>query len=66
MNKIPIKLTGNPAYVKWKKSNPTPVKSSLNSEIIIFGGVPIFVFIPPKIEAKARGIRNLDGFHFIF
>ena len=24
------------------------------------------VFIPPRIEAKASGIRNLEGFHSIF
>ena len=33
---------------------------------MILGGVPILVFIPPRIEAKAKGIRNFDGFHFIF
>ena len=38
----------------------------LYSEIIIFGGVPIVVFIPPKIHAKAKGIKNLEGCQFIF
>ena len=34
--------------------------------MIILGGVPIFVFIPPKIEANARGIKNFDGDQDIF
>ena len=29
--------------------------------MIIFGGVPISVFIPPKIDANARGIRNFPA-----
>ena len=33
---------------------------------MIFGGVPITVFMPPKILAKANGIKNFDGFHSIF
>ena len=32
----------------------------------MFGGVPILVFIPPKIDANARGIKNLEGDQFIF
>ena len=39
---------------------------ALYSEIIIFGGVPIAVFIPPKIHAKANGIKNFEGCHSIF
>ena len=31
--------------------------------MIIFGGVPIAVFIPPKIQAKDNGIKNLAGCH---
>ena len=38
----------------------------LYSEIIIFGGVPMVVFMPPKMHAKAKGIRNLEGCQFIF
>ena len=38
----------------------------LYSEIIIFGGVPMVVFMPPKIQAKAKGIRNLEGCQSIF
>ena len=34
--------------------------------MIIFGGVPIFVFMPPRMEANANGIKNLDGFHSFF
>ena len=34
--------------------------------MIILGGVPILVFIPPKIDEKAKGIKTLDGFHSIF
>ena len=36
---------------------------ALYSEIIILGGVPIAVFIPPKMHAKDSGIRNLAGCH---
>ena len=39
---------------------------ALYSEIIMFGGVPIAVFIPPKIHAKANGIKNFEGCHSIF
>ena len=34
--------------------------------MIIFGGVPIAVFIPPNMQAKARGIKNLEECHSIF
>ena len=34
--------------------------------MIIFGGVPISVFIPPKIDANAKGIRNFPACHPIF
>ena len=33
---------------------------------MIFGGVPIAVFIPPKIHANANGIKNLDECQPIF
>ena len=66
INKIPKMLTGTPAKEKSKKAKSLSAKSFLNSEMIIFGGVPIFVFIPPRIDAKDRGIKNLDGFQFIF
>ena len=66
INKIPKILTGTPAKAKSKKAKSLSTKSFLNSEIIILGGVPIFVFIPPKIDAKDKGIKNLDGFQFIF
>lgn len=39
---------------------------ALYSEIIILGGVPMVVFIPPKMHANAKGIRNLDGCQSIF
>ena len=54
------------AKEKSKKAKSLSAKSFLNSEMIILGGVPIFVFIPPKIDAKDRGIKNLDGFQLIF
>ena len=66
INRIPIKLTGKPANAKSKNSKVLCSYSSLNSEIIMLGGVPILVFMPPKIDAKARGIRNFEGFHSIF
>ena len=66
INKIPKILTGIPANEKSKKAKSSFEKSFLNSEIIIFGGVPIYVFIPPKIEAKDKGIKYLEGFQFIF
>ena len=34
--------------------------------IIILGGVPIIVIIPPKILAKAKGIRIMLGERFCF
>ena len=63
---IPATLTGTPTRAKSKKLKSTFEYSPLISEIIIFGGVPILVFIPPRIDAKARGIRNFEGFHSIF
>ena len=36
------------------------------SDIIILGGVPIVVFIPPNMHANASGIKNLEGCQFIF
>jgi hypothetical protein len=59
-------VTANPTYEKSKKLKPEFEIVDLYSEIIIFGGVPIVVFIPPKIQAKANGIRNLDGCQSIF
>ena len=55
-----------PTYEKSKKLNPLESISALYSEMIIFGGVPIAVFIPPTIQAKAKGIKNLDECQFIF
>ena len=46
--------------------NPESDIVDLYSEIIILGGVPIVVFIPPKIHAKAKGIKKRDGCQFIF
>ena len=46
--------------------NPDEEIEALYSEIIIFGGVPIAVFIPPKIHAKASGIKNFEECQFIF
>ena len=51
---------------KSKKLNASPVYVSLNSAIMIFGGVPINVFMPPRIEAKAKGIKNFPACHPIF
>ena len=34
--------------------------------MIIFGGVPIIVIIPPKILAKAKGIKIMLGERFCF
>ena len=61
-----IKVITSPTYEKSKKLNPDDEIDALYSEIIIFGGVPIAVFIPPKIHAKAKGIKNLDECQFIF
>ena len=66
MKSIPITLTGTPAKAKSKKLNSELEYSPLISAIIMLGGVPIFVFIPPKIDENARGIKNFDGFHSIF
>ena len=59
-------VTANPTYEKSKKLKPEFEIVDLYSEIIIFGGVPIVVFIPPKIQPKANVIRNLDGCQSIF
>ena len=56
----------SPTYEKSKKLNPESEIVDLYSEIMIFGGVPIVVFIPPKIQAKASGIKNLEGCQSIF
>ena len=66
INNIHIKVIINPTYEKSKKLKPALDIDALYSEIIIFGGVPIAVFMPPKIHAKAKGIRNFDGCHSIF
>ena len=55
-----------PTYEKSKKLKPELEIEALYSEIMIFGGVPIAVFIPPKIHAKANGIKNLDECQPIF
>ena len=55
-----------PTYEKSKKLNPEEEIVALYSEIIIFGGVPIAVFIPPKIQANAKGIKNIEACHSIF
>ena len=39
---------------------------SRNVDIIIFGGVPIIVIIPPKILANAKGINKILGERFRF
>ena len=59
-------VTESPTYEKSKKLNPESEIVDLYSEIMIFGGVPIVVFIPPKIQAKASGIKNLEGCQSIF
>ena len=51
----------SPTYEKSKKLKPELEIVALYSEIIIFGGVPIAVFIPPKIQANAKGIKNFEG-----
>ena len=66
INKIQITVMTTPTYEKSKKLNPELEIDALYSEIIIFGGVPIAVFIPPKIHAKAKGIKYLEGCHSIF
>ena len=55
-----------PTYEKSKKLNPEEEIVALYSEIIIFGGVPIAVFIPPKVQANANGIKNFEACHSIF
>jgi hypothetical protein len=59
-------VTESPTYEKSKILNHESEIVDLYSEIIIFGGVPIVVFIPPKIHAKASGINNLEGCQSIF
>ena len=66
MKRMLIIVTTRPTYEKSKKLNPEFVIDALYSDIIIFGGVPIAVFMPPKIQAKAKGIRYFDGCHSIF
>ena len=66
MKRTQIIVTTRPTYEKSKKLNPEFDIDALYSDIIIFGGVPIAVFIPPKIQAKAKGIRYLEGCHSIF
>ena len=56
----------SPTYEKSKKLKPASDIVDLYSEIMIFGGVPMVVFIPPKIHAKAKGIKNLEGCQPIF
>ena len=51
----------NPTYEKSKNIKLLSVIVALYSEIIIFGGVPIAVFIPPRIQAKAKGIKYLEA-----
>jgi hypothetical protein len=60
------KVMDSPTYEKSKKLNPLDEIVDLYSEMIIFGGVPMVVFIPPKIQAKAKGIKNLEGCQSIF
>ena len=59
-------VTSKPTYEKSKKPNPVFVIVDLYSEIMILGGVPITVFMPPKIHAKARGIRCREDLQPIF
>ena len=59
-------VISSPTYEKSKKPNPELVIVDLYSEIIILGGVPITVFMPPKIHAKASGIRCLEDLQPIF
>ena len=66
MKRTQIIVTTRPTYEKSKKLNPEFDIDALYSDIIIFGGVPIAVFIPPKMQAKAKGIRYLEGCHSIF
>ena len=56
----------SPTYEKSKKLKPVSDIVDLYSEIMIFGGVPMVVFIPPKMHAKAKGIKNLEGCQPIF
>ena len=66
IKKIPNNVIKNPTYEKSKNIKLLSVIVALYSEIIIFGGVPIAVFIPPRIQAKAKGIKYLEGCHSIF
>ena len=56
----------SPTYEKSKKLKPLLEIVALYSEIIIFGGVPMAVFIPPKMQANAKGIKNFEGCQSIF
>ena len=66
INNMLNKVIDRPTYEKSKKLNPLEDMVDLYSEIIIFGGVPIVVFIPPKIQANDSGIKNLEGCQSIF
>ena len=53
-----------PTGAKSNIAYGSPKDFSRNIEMIILGGVPIKVIIPPRIEANDKGIKVIAGLRF--
>jgi hypothetical protein len=65
-NVIPVKATRPPTGAKSNIAKGSPRAFSLKEDIMMFGGVPTSVAMPPKIVAKLSGMRDSPAARFAF
>ncbi len=58
---MPVTAIAPPTGVKSNIVKGVPVNCSRIEAMMILGGVPINVIIPPNIDPKASGISSIDG-----
>ncbi len=61
MNSSPASATPTPTGEKANMRNDAAPVCARKEATMMLGGVPIRVVMPPRSEAKARGIKNAEG-----
>ena len=65
-NKTPTAAHASPTGAKSNMLKLSPSELWRNSAMMMLGGVPISVIMPPSIDAKDKGISVSEGLRFAF